>query len=270
LGRKRLSQLTTREVDVWLAAQAEQLSTDTLRRLLGIVRSSIARAQALDLVKRNVALLSRVPRGRAGRPSKALTLAEAQAVLAASKDTPIHAYIVLSLLTGARTEELRALTWSHLDLDSDPAVINVWRSVRRGGDTKTVKSRRTLELGRLCADVLRQHHARALGDGKPTGPNDLVFTSSAGTAFDAANVRRSFRAVVKKAGLQAEDWTPRELRHSFVSLLSSAGVPIEEISRLVGHSGTRVTEQVYRKELRPVLARGAQTMDSLFRMSSPP
>ncbi|WP_328998148.1 hypothetical protein OHA18_27285 [Kribbella sp. NBC_00709] len=40
-----------------------------------------------------------------------------------------------------------------------------------------------------------------------------------------------------------------ELRHSFVSLLSSSGVPIEDISRLVGHVGTNVTEKVYRHEL---------------------
>jgi hypothetical protein len=33
----------------------------------------------------------------------------------------------------------------------------------------------------------------------------------------------------------AEEWTPRELRHSFVSLLSSAGIPIEDIAHLVGH-----------------------------------
>jgi integrase len=29
-------------------------------------------------------------------------------------------YVIVSLLTGARTEELRALTWSHVDLDADP------------------------------------------------------------------------------------------------------------------------------------------------------
>ncbi|WP_370452743.1 tyrosine-type recombinase/integrase [Kribbella sp. VKM Ac-2568] len=52
------------------------------------------------------------------------------------------------------------------------------------------------------------------------------------------------------------DWTPRELRHSFVSLLSSSGVPIEDISRLVGHVSTNVTEKVYRHELRPVMRRG--------------
>jgi hypothetical protein len=34
-----------------------------------------------------------------------------------------------------------------------------------------------------------------------------------------------------------------------VSVLSDAGVPLEEISRLVGHSGTTVTELVYRHQL---------------------
>ena len=39
---------------------------------------------------------------------------------------------------------------------------------------------------------------------------------------------------------------------------------IEDISHLVGHASTRVTELVYRKELRPVLTRGAAAMDLLF------
>jgi integrase len=47
-------------------------------------------------------------------------------------------------------------------------------------------------------------------------------------------------------GIEPAEWTPRELRHSFVSLLSDSGIPIEDISRLLGHSSTTVTEQVYR------------------------
>ena len=39
-------------------------------------------------------------------------------------------------------------------------------------------------------------------------------------------------------GLDPLEWTPRELRHSFVSVLSEVGVPVEQISQLVGHSGT--------------------------------
>jgi len=74
----------------------------------------------------------------------------------------------------------------------------------------------------------------------------------------------AFRRVAAAAGLVARDWTPRELRHSFVSLLSDGGVPIEQISRLVGHSGTSVTELVYRKQIRPVVDTGATAMNRIF------
>ena len=42
------------------------------------------------------------------------------------------------------------------------------------------------------------------------------------------------------------------------------GVPVEEISRLVGHAGTTVTELVYRHQIRPVIQKGAEVMDQLF------
>jgi integrase len=62
----------------------------------------------------------------------------------------------------------------------------------------------------------------------------------------------------------AAEWTPRELRHSYVSLLSDAGVPVEKIARLVGHTGTATTELVYRKQIRPVVTGGAAVVDQLF------
>jgi len=86
----------------------------------------------------------------------------------------------------------------------------------------------------------------------------------------ALAVRRSFRKVVAAAGLNPDDWTPRELRHSFVSLLSDAGLPVEQISRLVGHSGTATTETVYRKQIRPVIVHGADVMDRIFPTGTDP
>jgi integrase len=184
---------------------------------------------------------------------------------------------VLSLLIGARTEELRALTWSLVDMDGTPASagtpamppsIMVWRSVRAGGDTKTKRSRRTLALPQRCVDALREHWTRQDGLKRQAGSrwqdNDLVFPSRVGTPWDASHVRREFRKVVEAAGLDPWAWTPRELRHSFVSLMSDAGVPVEQIARLVGHSGTATTEAVYRKQIRPVLIEGAGAMDRIF------
>ena len=133
------------------------LSTSTLQVLRSILKRSVTRAQARDKVKRNVVLLCDIPLGRQGRPSKSLTFDQAAALLTAAEDTSLHAYIVVSLLTGARTEELRALTWSHVDLHASPPCIMVWRSVRAGGDTKTRKSRRTLELPQRCVDALLVH-----------------------------------------------------------------------------------------------------------------
>ncbi|MEU1915604.1 tyrosine-type recombinase/integrase [Streptomyces massasporeus] len=94
-------------------------------------------------------------------------------------------------------------------------------------------------------------------------PTGRVFTTRSGEPLDAANVRRDFKAIVKKAGLKPE-WTPRELRHSFVSLLSDHGIPLERIALLVGHSSQATTEAVYRKQLRPVITEGAEAMDVIF------
>ena len=58
-----------------------------------------------------------------------------------------------------------------------------------------------------------------------------MFASEVGTELDSTNVRRGVRRILNGPRLNANEWTPRELRHSFVSLLSDSGVPIEEIAR---------------------------------------
>jgi hypothetical protein len=110
LGARKLVDLTADDVDRWLAGKPKELSTRTLRELRSILVRAVTRAQASDKVKRNVVLLCEIPKGRQGRPSESLALEQAEAVLKASEGTALHAYIVLSLLLGARIEELRALT----------------------------------------------------------------------------------------------------------------------------------------------------------------
>jgi integrase len=268
VGKRQLLELSAEEVDRWLEVKAQSLSTDTLGILRSILKRAVTHAQKRDKVKRNVVLLCEIPQGQEGRPSKSLTFDQAAALLAAAEGTPLHAYIVVSLLTGARTEELRALTWPHVRLDADPPFIEVWHSVRAKGETKTTKSRRSVELPQRCVDALRLHwqlQCTIRSDMSATWQDTgLVFCTYFGTALDAANVRRSFRRVVKAAGLDPAAWTPRELRHSFVSLLSDAGVPVEKIAQLVGHGSTTTTERVYRHQIRPVVQGGAQVMDGLF------
>jgi integrase len=277
LGNRRLRDLTAKEVQQSL--EELPLSTRSHKLVHKVLRDSIQHAMIAGMAGRNVAaVVNSTPRGGAGRPSKALSVVQAEAIIKAAKGTRLEAYLALSLMTGIRTEEARALTWEHVDLDGDPAAnppvpphVAVWRSVRAHGDTKTERSKRTLAMPEFVADALREHRARQAAERLRAGPrwkeHDLVFASTIGTPRSAGNVRRDFQAICEKAGL-GKEWTPRELRHSFVSMLSADGVATEDISHLVGHSSTRTTERVYRHELRPVLRTGAERMSRIFAQRS--
>ena len=135
------------------------------------------------------------------------------------------------------------------------------------GETKTERPRRTLALPQLAAEALRvlqeSQAEERLVAGERWQDTRLVFATHLGAALDTANVRKMFKRVCRAAGV-GKGWTPRELRTSFVSLMSHHGVSIEEIARLVGRSSTRTTEVVYRRELRPVITTGAEIMDEIF------
>jgi integrase len=260
IGARRLRELTATDVDAALMAMAARYSTAAVGMGHLALKRTIRHAEARDLVGRNVAVLADTPPGQAGRPSRSLTLAQAVALLGAASGR-IYCYIALSLATGIRTEEARALRWENVRFGNEdaglPASVDVWRSVRRHVDVKTERSRRTLALPRLAVNALRELQ---ITEGRTTG---LVFATRDGGELDAANVRREFRSACKIAGLGSK-WTPRELRHSFVSLMSESGVPVAEIARLAGHANSRTTEIVYRKELRPVITAGAEAMDRLL------
>lgn len=99
LGRLKLRDLSAENVERWLAVKSETLSTRSLQALRSCLNRAVRRAMARDKVKRNVVELVSVPTGCTGRASKALTFAQAEAILASAKSSRLHAYIVVSLLT---------------------------------------------------------------------------------------------------------------------------------------------------------------------------
>jgi integrase len=291
VGARKLRELTAADVRQALSKMATVYSSAAVTMGHLALKRAIRHAEANDLVSRNVATLVDTPKGQEGRPSKSLTLEQAVAVITAARTLPamelhpglkdvrrpaalMYAYIALSLLVGVRTEEARALRWQHVDLDGNPDAepptpphVAVWRSVRAHGETKTERSRRTLGLPQMAVEALHallesQADERLLA-GDKWQDGGLVFTTHLGAALDAGNVRKMFKRVCNAASI-GDSWTPRELRTSFVSLMSHRGVRIEEIARLVGHASTRTTEVVYRRELRPVITTGAEIMDEVF------
>ena len=296
IGARKLRELTAADVRQALAQMAAGYSTAAVSMGHLALKRAIRHAQANDLVSRNVAALADTPKGQEGRPSKSLTVDQAVAVITAARTLPVlelrpglkdvrrpaalmHAYTVLSLLAGIRTEEARALRWQPRRPDGDPAAsppvpphVAVWRSVRTHGETKTERSRRTLGLPAVAVQALRAWTGSQAGERLAAGDGwqdtGLVFTNHLGAALDAGNVRKMLKRVCTEAGI-GDNWTPRELRTTFVSLMSHRGVSIEEIARLAGHASTRTTEIVYRRELRLVITTGAEIMDQLFTGTEP-
>ncbi|GAA3950272.1 site-specific integrase [Actinomadura viridis] len=268
IGHTLLKELTADDVERWLRGRAEHLTSSSLGIVHGLLKRSIRRAARHDKVGRNVAELVDTPQGKAGRKSRSLSLVQAKALLkeAAKPEHRLGAYVILAIVSGLRTEELRTLTWGAVDLDS--ATVYVLRSDRHKGETKTALSRRGLGIADMAVAALRalktRQAAEKLKAGEAYKDHDLVFCHVNGAPYTAHHVRRRFRRVVDAAGLDSSEWCPRELRHTFVSIMSHHGVPIEKISDLVGHKNTRITEAVYRHQLRPEIRDGAEHMNAIF------
>src|SRR5262249_36407362 len=167
IGARKLRDLTAADVRQALAAMAAGSSPAAVSMGHLALKRAIRHAEANDLVSRNVAVLADTPKGQEGRPSKSLTLDQAAALTTTARTLPVielrpglkdvrrpaelmHAYIVLSLLCGIRTEEARALRWAHVDLDGDPSArppvpphVAGWRSGPAPGEPKTERPRRT-------------------------------------------------------------------------------------------------------------------------------
>ncbi len=181
-----------------------------------------------------------------------------------SEGRRLQALFVLAITLGLRPGELRKLSWDHVDLDK--GVIHVWRSASRTGDVKTPNSKRSLVLPRRAVTALVAHRKRQaaerLAAGSAWHDDNLVFCHEDGHMYSKDELNWRFGKMTRRAGIG--HWHAHEGRHTAVSIMSSNGVPIQEISDTVGHKSTHVTETVYRHVIVPAIRGGANVMDTVF------
>jgi integrase len=67
----------------------------------------------------------------------------------------------------------------------------------------------------------------------------LVFCHEDGSMYSSSALNWRFGKITRKAGIG--HWHAHEGRHTALSIMSSNGVPIQEISDTVGHKSTHVT-----------------------------
>jgi integrase len=279
LGKVKLARLTVGQVERFLDGLAKAgKSTDTIKRHRDLLRLAIRRAERDGKIGRNVAALADPPTGTR-RVSNAMSVEQIRTLLAFKLNRFWRAYIVTGLMCGLRPGELLGLRWE--DVDFDAGVIRVRKCLKslpdpKAGkrvlvldDLKTPQSRRTIELPRMVAAVLRDlrtDQARwklKIGAAYDIRGMGLVFGDRAGAPRWPQDVREYFQLLCSKAGI-GERWTPREMRHTFTSVLSDSGVDIEKIADALGHINSTITKTVYRHQIADKVTVAATAMDGIF------
>lgn len=275
LGSIRLVKLTPGDVERLLRRMAaEGLATKTIGHAKSLLKGAIRRAQRDGLVGRNVAELADTPAGTR-RDSKSMSLEQIGSLFASGLTPWWRAYLMTGILCGLRPGELTGLRWA--DVDFAAGVIRVRYSLKEvpaeGGsvlqleDLKTDRSRRTLQLPAKVAEALRALRTAQAADklrlGAHYGGMNLVFCGNAGQPVRRQTVNAQFKRVCSAAGIGAA-WHPHEQRHTFVSVLSDAGVDIDAIADAAGHVNSTVTREVYRHQIADKVSRAAAAMDQIF------
>lgn len=268
-----LYDLCVRHLDRALGAQlANEVSVDDVERFLGRASERFSgryvamQRNALDQAYRwgqrnrllvwNPAHLSVSPSQLSYRQGTVLTAEQAQGLLAASVGDRLHGFWAVMLGLGLRPGEAMALTWSCIDLESDPCVVHVRAYLRKGpkgpflGEPKTLRSTRSLDAPTFVSEALRAHLA---SHQSPVGGvwGDLVFRSNQGTPHDHPNLRRALKRLCVGAGLPA--LTLYDLRRTAGSLLVDSGVHLESVADMLGHSSVATTRRHYVRAVRPTV-----------------
>ncbi len=269
-GRKKVDELTVAEVDRLLAAKiAAGLSPSTVHRIRAVLSQCLDQGIRWGVTPRNVARLSRSPK-LVRAEGRTLSPEQARALLASLKGHRNEALYTLMLSTGLRRGEALGLRWEDVDLER--GVARVKRSLKREGghivtaDTKTLKSRRAVNLPEPVVELLARHRDQQEKErvdlGEAWRETGFVFTSSIGTPIDPRNLYRDFQKVCENAELS--HWHPHELRHSAASLMLASGVKLQVVSQVLGHSSIRMTADVYGHILDPDREQAAKAMTAVL------
>ncbi|MBS1848988.1 MAG: site-specific integrase [Actinobacteria bacterium] len=276
LGSIRLQDLTREHIERAFkslakggerSTSAKGLGHDSLVKLRATLHMALDWAIRRRLIRWNSADGVEIPK-TAKPPVKRKSLSPDQVTAlmrAAADDKQYGAVWVVMLAAGLRPGEVTGLSRESVDLEA--GVIHVVQSLARVRDAEghqllrpgpvKASSRRSVAIPPVAVTALREHlhrtdERRALaGDAWTKLDWDPAFTTTWGTPVDPSNLRRLFRKVLAATGIEGH-WTPYELRHTSISLLSDAGVDKRLIADAAGHRTTRMVDLTYRHALRDV------------------
>jgi integrase len=233
--------------------QLEQTGRGTSTRRVAriVLRRALALAEEWGLVQRNVASLVKAPRATT-KTDDVLDLEAVKQLISAAEGDRLEALWLIAATVGLRRGEALALTWDNIHLRS--AELTVRGSLRRlpgvglvVNKPKTERGARTVAIPPLCVEALRRRRQAQRLERVAAGPRwtdtGYVFTTEIGTPIDPDNLKYAWRKITAKAGLGPLRF--HALRHTAATVALAQGVPLEVISRQLGHAGYAITADVY-------------------------
>lgn len=223
----------------------------TIRRIHATLRSALNDALERDLIDYNPAARVKLPRVektklRPWEPS------EAGVFLDVAAEHRLSALFETAILTGLRRGELVGLRWSDVDLASRKLTVSV-QVVRVG--TEAIEGSIKTEAGQHRVVPLDDRVVGALvaWQIQQSGERDLwadlyeasgrVFTMENGAELRPEYPSRLFEQLQAKTALRSQRL--HDLRHLFASLALSNGEDMGVVSKIMGHSNSQITRDLY-------------------------
>lgn len=258
LGDKRLQKVTPADLRrLFDDLTARDLGHSTQRQVHQFLHCALRDAVRIELLPRNVAEIVRpTPPRREDDADEvnAYTPEEASAFLTAARADHRGAVLEFAMATGMRRGEFCGLRWVDVDLNKATAQIRETVSDAGGNGTlrvgkpKTASSRRTVYLSPDAVALLQREQERqgvqraALG--QRWQESGRVFVNMNGGTLLPNNLRRDLERIANAAGVRR--LPIHSLRHTYASLSLRHGVPVEVVSKQLGHTDVAFTLRRYR------------------------
>lgn len=277
---------TFTEYFVFLAQQGKSngkggLSYKTVKNIRGVLSSAYEYAVENNYVKENPVTRSRMPSfpHSIKKDVPEYNAQQVRKLLLYAKEHESHIYIflLLALYTGLRKGELLALTWEDIDYDKKLLNVNKSRTGSRKNVTmqittpKTKSSNRKIPIndfviGELKAEKQRQEeYSKLLGNGYDKSHSFIVRTVLGKPYVNLSAINRVVNRLTENAGLT--HCTIHGFRHSVASILDDNGVPIQDISVLLGHESVQTTERIYINRRKTAKAETIETLDNAINLN---
>ena len=271
LGNIKLNDLKPIHIQNYVDDLVGILSPQTIKIHINILNLALKRAYKLKLVKYDIVDCIEVPKNKKFK-SEVYDQKDIAKLLETTKNTDLELPINLAVGLGLRISEVLGLSWSDIDFMENTITIEKITARDNGKvilkEPKTDTSKRTISAPKEVMAMLKDYKRKYLQDklqGKIKDCN-LLFLDKNENPIAEDVLSKKFSRFLKKHNLKHIRF--HDLRHSHVTLLINAKVPIKVISERVGHSNVNTTLNIYSHTLKEMDQEASEKIsESIFKLS---